>query len=239
MARDCEGKEHPGRLSSESSKRNRDVDARKTSGSSTSSSSAARRRGGREFVDHLRRRLARAFHAALARRSEVQPDQDRHPVPPGHVHQLRGSGRRARRGRENEGREDAIQRRHRQRRLLDRQAARQRPHQHVLLHREQADGRSHGAVEASPLGQGGHYAQVVPRFVPLMFNLCSDPFESYDSKDSYSHLFQKSSWVSGPMGEVTGGTCARWASTRRFRLKSFDRSNLVQDSCSRGGCTGP
>ncbi|GLZ84296.1 arylsulfatase [Metapseudomonas resinovorans] len=75
-----------------------------------------------------------------------------------------------------------------------------------------------------------YYAQVVPRFAPLMFNLRSDPFESYDSKDSYGHLIQKSSWISGPMGELIGAhlkTLAEYPPVQS--AKSFDRSNLVQD----------
>jgi arylsulfatase len=33
-----------------------------------------------------------------------------------------------------------------------------------------------------------YYANVVPRTVPLVFNIRMDPFESQDSKDSYGHL---------------------------------------------------
>ncbi|AIL61436.1 arylsulfatase [Pseudomonas alkylphenolica] len=75
-----------------------------------------------------------------------------------------------------------------------------------------------------------YYAQLVPRFAPLMFNLRSDPFESYDSKDSYGQLIQKSSWISGPMGELIGAhlkTLAEYPPVQQ--AKSFDRSNLVQD----------
>ncbi|MCY1504006.1 Arylsulfatase [compost metagenome] len=75
-----------------------------------------------------------------------------------------------------------------------------------------------------------YYAQVVPRFAPLMFNLRSDPFESYDSKDSYGHMIQKSAWIGGPMGELIGAhlkTLAEYPPVQPAR--SFDRSNLVQD----------
>ena len=74
-----------------------------------------------------------------------------------------------------------------------------------------------------------YYANVVPRTVPLVFNIRMDPFESYDNKDSYGHLMQKVSWLIQPMGvlmqehlktladypPVQGGT-------------SFDMSNVVE-----------
>jgi putative cardiolipin synthase len=47
-----------------------------------------------------------------------------------------------------------------------------------------------------------YYANVVPRTVPLVFNIRMDPFESYDNKDSYGHLMQKVSWLIQPMGEL-------------------------------------
>jgi arylsulfatase A-like enzyme len=75
-----------------------------------------------------------------------------------------------------------------------------------------------------------YYAPVQAMFAPLMFNLRSDPFESYDSKDSYGHLIQKNSWISGPMGELIGAhlrTLAEYPPVQAAR--SFDRSNLVQD----------
>ena len=75
-----------------------------------------------------------------------------------------------------------------------------------------------------------YYANVVPRTAPLVFNIRMDPFESYDSKDSYGHLMQKMSWMMAPMTElitshvkslvdyppVQGGT-------------SFDLSNIIED----------
>ncbi|MBM3103679.1 arylsulfatase [Pseudomonas sp. V1] len=75
-----------------------------------------------------------------------------------------------------------------------------------------------------------YYSAIEPRFAPLMFNLRSDPFESYDSKDSYGHLIQKNSWISGPMGELVGAhlkTLAEYPPVQP--AKTFDRSNLVQD----------
>ncbi|MFJ3054101.1 arylsulfatase [Pseudomonas nitroreducens] len=76
-----------------------------------------------------------------------------------------------------------------------------------------------------------YYAPVLPRFAPLMFNLRSDPFESYDSKDSYGHLIQKSSWIAGPMGELVSAhlkTLIDYPPVQSPR--SFDRSNLVQET---------
>jgi len=75
-----------------------------------------------------------------------------------------------------------------------------------------------------------YYANVIPRTVPLVFNIRSDPYESYDSSDSYGHLMQKVSWLIQPMGvlmqehlqslvefpPVQGGT-------------SFDMSNVVEE----------
>src|SRR4029453_17167140 len=75
-----------------------------------------------------------------------------------------------------------------------------------------------------------YYANLVPRTAPMVFNIRSDPFESYDSTDSFGHLGQKVSWIFEPMTElleehlktlgqfppVQGGT-------------SFDLSNVVGD----------
>lgn len=49
-----------------------------------------------------------------------------------------------------------------------------------------------------------YYANLVPRTMPLIFNLRMDPFESYDSTDSYGHLTQKVSWLFQPMSEQLG-----------------------------------
>jgi arylsulfatase len=75
-----------------------------------------------------------------------------------------------------------------------------------------------------------YYAPIKPLFAPLMFNLRSDPFESYDSNDSYGHMVQKSAWIAAPMGELIGNhlkTLAEYPPVQA--AKSFDRSNLVQD----------
>lgn len=75
-----------------------------------------------------------------------------------------------------------------------------------------------------------YYAPVQPLFAPLLFNLRSDPFESYDSKDSYGHMIQKNAWIGGPMGELIGQHLKTLADYPPVQpAKSFDRSQLVQD----------
>jgi len=51
-----------------------------------------------------------------------------------------------------------------------------------------------------------YYVNLVPRTVQFLFNIRMDPFESYDSKDSYGHLMQKTRWMMAPMGELGGAT---------------------------------
>jgi hypothetical protein len=75
-----------------------------------------------------------------------------------------------------------------------------------------------------------YYANVVPRTVPLVFNIRMDPFESYDSKDSYGHLMQKVSWLIQPMGELMQAhlnTLAEYPPVQAG--KTFDMSNVVQE----------
>ncbi len=75
-----------------------------------------------------------------------------------------------------------------------------------------------------------YYDNMTPRNFPMVFNLRADPFESYDSVDSYGHLAQKVSWLMQPIAAqmrehlqtlaeyppVQGGT-------------SFNMSNIVQE----------
>ena len=80
-----------------------------------------------------------------------------------------------------------------------------------------------------------YYANVVPRTVPLVFNIRMDPFESYDNKDSYGHLLQKVSWLIQPMGELMGQhleTLAKYPPVQGG--KSFDMSNVVQEFIEKG-----
>lgn len=75
-----------------------------------------------------------------------------------------------------------------------------------------------------------YYANVVPRTVPLVFNIRMDPFESYDNRDSYGHLMQKVSWLIQPMGELMEQhlkTLAQYPPVQGG--KSFDMSNVVEE----------
>jgi len=75
-----------------------------------------------------------------------------------------------------------------------------------------------------------YYANVVPRTVPLVFNLRMDPFESYDNKDSYGHLLQKVSWLIQPMGELMAGHLKSLKDYPPVQGgKSFDMSNVVDE----------
>ncbi len=47
-----------------------------------------------------------------------------------------------------------------------------------------------------------YYANLIPRTVPLVYNIRMDPFETFDNSDSYGHLLQKVSWLIQPMGEL-------------------------------------
>jgi arylsulfatase len=75
-----------------------------------------------------------------------------------------------------------------------------------------------------------YYANVVPRTVPLVFNIQMDPFQSYDTADSCGHLMQKVSWLIQPMGELMQAhlqTLAEYPSVQGG--KTFDMSNVVQE----------
>lgn len=75
-----------------------------------------------------------------------------------------------------------------------------------------------------------YYADLVPRTVPLFFNLRMDPFESYDNKDSYGHLLQKVSWLMQPMSELMKEHLKTLADYPPVQGgKSFDMSNVVEE----------
>lgn len=75
-----------------------------------------------------------------------------------------------------------------------------------------------------------YYANVVPRTVPLVFNIRMDPFESYDNKDSYGHLMQKVSWLMSPMSELMHAHLKTLADYPPVQGgKSFDMSNVVKE----------
>jgi arylsulfatase A-like enzyme len=75
-----------------------------------------------------------------------------------------------------------------------------------------------------------YYANVIPRTVPLVFNIRIDPFESYFNNDNYGHLMQKVSWLIQPMGELMAQhlqTLAEYPPVQGG--KSFDMSNVVDE----------
>jgi hypothetical protein len=74
-----------------------------------------------------------------------------------------------------------------------------------------------------------YYDVLVPRGL-LIFNIRSDPFESYDSKDSYGHMAQRVSWLFQPVMEQVEGhlkTLAQYPPVQGGT--SFDMSNIVED----------
>ena len=76
-----------------------------------------------------------------------------------------------------------------------------------------------------------YYANLVPRTVPLVFNLRMDPFESYDNKDSEGHLMQKVSWLLAPIGEQLGEHIQSLIEYPPVQSgKSFDLSNVIEDT---------
>ncbi len=75
-----------------------------------------------------------------------------------------------------------------------------------------------------------YYANVIPRTVPLVFNIRMDPYESYDSKDSYGHLLQKVSWLIQPMGVLMQQHLQTLADYPPVQGgASFDMSNVVEE----------
>ena len=80
-----------------------------------------------------------------------------------------------------------------------------------------------------------YYSNVKPRTVPLLFNLRMDPFESYDTPDSYGHLLQKVSWLLGPMSEKMGAHLKSLAMYPPVQGgKTFDMSHLVHSMMKKG-----
>jgi arylsulfatase len=75
-----------------------------------------------------------------------------------------------------------------------------------------------------------YYANVIPRTAPLVFNIRMDPFESYDSTDSYGHLMQKVSWLIQPMGVLMQQHLQTLAEHPPVQGgASFDMSNVAQE----------
>ncbi|MDJ0675657.1 MAG: arylsulfatase [Calothrix sp. MO_167.B42] len=76
-----------------------------------------------------------------------------------------------------------------------------------------------------------YYANLVPRTMPLLFNLRMDPFESYDTTDAYGHLLQKVSWLFQPMSEQLGAHIQSLIDYPPVQSgKSFNLSNVIDDT---------
>jgi hypothetical protein len=79
-----------------------------------------------------------------------------------------------------------------------------------------------------------YYADVLPRTVPLVFNIRMDPFESYDTPDAYGHLMQKVSWLIAPIGALMNEHLKSLAEYPPVQGgKSFDMSNVVDEFINR------
>jgi len=80
-----------------------------------------------------------------------------------------------------------------------------------------------------------YYANVIPRTVPLVFNIRMDPYESFDNKDSYGHLMQKVSWLIQPMGRLMEAHLRSLVEYPPVQGgKSFDMSNVVEQFINKG-----
>lgn len=80
-----------------------------------------------------------------------------------------------------------------------------------------------------------YYGTITGRSKPMVFNIRMDPFESYDTTDSYGHLLQKVSWQMGPLAELMNEhlmTLAKYPPVQGG--KSFDMSNVVEQFMSHG-----
>jgi arylsulfatase len=87
----------------------------------------------------------------------------------------------------------------------------------------------------SPHTKEDYYANVVPRTVPLVFNIRMDSYESYDSPDAYGHLMQKVSWLIQPMGVLMAKHLQSLAEYPPVQGgKSFDMSNVVEEFINKG-----
>ncbi len=74
-----------------------------------------------------------------------------------------------------------------------------------------------------------YYADMLPRTVPLVFNIRMDPFESFDNADSYGHLMQKVSWLIQPMSVLMAQHLQTLADYPPVQAgASFDMSNAVE-----------
>ncbi|MBB4842570.1 arylsulfatase [Paucibacter oligotrophus] len=79
-----------------------------------------------------------------------------------------------------------------------------------------------------------YYDDVKPLTVPRVFNIRMDPFESYDSIDSYGHLMQKVSWQIMPMKEMLGKHVKSLIDYPPVQgNNSFDMSNFVHEALNK------
>ncbi len=75
-----------------------------------------------------------------------------------------------------------------------------------------------------------YYDNLVPRTVPLVFNIRMDPFESYFDKNSYGHLMQKVSWLIQPINVLMQEHLKTLADYPPVQGgASFDMSNIVSE----------
>ncbi|HSM06417.1 MAG TPA: arylsulfatase [Longimicrobiales bacterium] len=80
-----------------------------------------------------------------------------------------------------------------------------------------------------------YYGNISPRSKPLIFNIRMDPFESWDSTDSYGHLLQKVSWLTGPMGELMGEHLQTLVDYPPVQGgKTFDIASVVDEFMKKG-----
>jgi arylsulfatase len=79
-----------------------------------------------------------------------------------------------------------------------------------------------------------YYDNMTGRNYPLVFNIRMDPYESYNTTDSYGHLLQKVSWMLAPMNVIIGDFRKSLVEHPPVQgCKSFNMSTIVQDTMSR------
>lgn len=79
-----------------------------------------------------------------------------------------------------------------------------------------------------------YYSTPQTRAKPIIFNLRSDPYESYDSEDSYGHLVQKVSWLLAPVTEVVQTHIKSLQDYPPVQKGStFDMNKVIQDALNK------
>lgn len=80
-----------------------------------------------------------------------------------------------------------------------------------------------------------YYDNMTGRNFPKVFSLRMDPFESYDTPDSYGHLAQQVSWQMAPMNELIDAHLKTLADYPPVKPnKSFNMAEIVPDFLSKG-----